>query len=421
MRRGRRFSSPPWSTPSHGAERLTARGGLHTDPRIGAHGQSTRAHPPGRGLPPLVPGRRRQGRAGRQRPGARARWSSGPTATRSGSGCRPRSTRRIKAAGAENAYFPLFIPESYLQPRGRARRGLQPRAGRRHPSPAARSSTSRSSCGPPARRSSASTWPSGCRATATCRCCSTSGPTSCAGSCARACSCAPASSSGRRATPRTPPTRTPRAYAAAHPPRGLRATSWSTCWPCRSCVGRKTAQERFAGAINTLTCEAMMRDGKALQMGTSHELGQNFASAFDIDYLDDAGRAADRAGPRRGASSTRMVGGLIMAHGDDAGPARAAAPRADPGASSWWSRTSDGVVRGRAPGSSTSSRRGRARRARRPRRHAASVAAPPTGSSRACRSASRSAPATSPRARSPWLAGSPAASRRSRSEPSSTW
>ena len=57
-------------------------------------------------------------------------------------------------------------------------------------------------------------------------------------------------------------------------------------------VGRKTRRERFAGAINTMTCEAMMRDGKALQMGTSHELGQNFARAFDITYLDDAGPAA---------------------------------------------------------------------------------------------------------------------------------
>src|SRR4051795_13390568 len=54
-------------------------------------------------------------------------------------------------------------------------------------------------------------------------------------------------------------------------------------------IGRKTASERFAGAINTLTCEAMMGDGKALQMGTSHELGQNFAKAFDIQYLDASG------------------------------------------------------------------------------------------------------------------------------------
>ena len=62
-----------------------------------------------------------------------------------------------------------------------------------------------------------------------------------------------------------------------------------------------------------------MGDGKALQMGTSHDLGQNFARVFDITYLDDQGRHPARAGRRRGASSTRMVGGLIMAHGDDAG------------------------------------------------------------------------------------------------------
>ncbi|MET0883206.1 MAG: aminoacyl--tRNA ligase-related protein, partial [Acidimicrobiales bacterium] len=71
-------------------------------------------------------------------------------------------------------------------------------------------------------------------------------------------------------------------------------------------TGRKTASERFAGAINTLTCEAMMRDGKALQMGTSHELGQNFARLFDIQYLDDAG-AQQFAWTTSWGSSTRMV------------------------------------------------------------------------------------------------------------------
>ena len=55
-------------------------------------------------------------------------------------------------------------------------------------------------------------------------------------------------------------------------------------------TGRKTAAERFPGAINTLACEAMMGDGKALQMGTSHDLGQNFAKVFDITYLDANGR-----------------------------------------------------------------------------------------------------------------------------------
>ena len=94
-------------------------------------------------------------------------------------------------------------------------------------------------------------------------------------------------------------------------------------------VGRKTVQERFPGAINTLTCEAMMRDGKALQMGTSHELGQNFAKAFDIAYLDDGG-SQQHVWTTSWGVSTRMMGGLIMAHGDDAGlrvPPRLAATK----------------------------------------------------------------------------------------------
>lgn len=83
-------------------------------------------------------------------------------------------------------------------------------------------------------------------------------------------------------------------------------------------LGVKTAHERFAGAVNTLTCEAMMGDGKALQMATSHQLGQNFARAFDIDYLGADGRQ-HLAWTTSWGASTRMVGGLIMAHGDDAG------------------------------------------------------------------------------------------------------
>ncbi len=83
-------------------------------------------------------------------------------------------------------------------------------------------------------------------------------------------------------------------------------------------VGRKTASERFAGATNTMTCEAMMGDGKALQMGTSHELGQNFANAFGISYLDESGTQRTAWTTSWGVS-TRMLGGLIMGHGDDAG------------------------------------------------------------------------------------------------------
>jgi prolyl-tRNA synthetase len=83
-------------------------------------------------------------------------------------------------------------------------------------------------------------------------------------------------------------------------------------------VGHKTARERFAGAIRTWTCEGMMGDGKALQMGTSHELGQNFARAFGIQYSSEAG-SQEYAWQTSWGVSTRLVGALIMAHGDDAG------------------------------------------------------------------------------------------------------
>ncbi len=83
-------------------------------------------------------------------------------------------------------------------------------------------------------------------------------------------------------------------------------------------AGRKTERERFAGADISWTCEAMMRDGKALQMGTSHELGQNFARAFDTTFLTDTG-AQEYAWQTSWGVSTRLLGALIMTHGDDAG------------------------------------------------------------------------------------------------------
>jgi prolyl-tRNA synthetase len=82
--------------------------------------------------------------------------------------------------------------------------------------------------------------------------------------------------------------------------------------------GRKTTAERFPGAINTLTVEAMMADGKALQMGTSHDLGQNFATAFDITHLDANGDT-QLCWTTSWGVTTRMVGGLLMVHGDDKG------------------------------------------------------------------------------------------------------
>ena len=82
--------------------------------------------------------------------------------------------------------------------------------------------------------------------------------------------------------------------------------------------GEKTPGERFAGAVRTFTIEAMMRDGRALQAGTSHYLGTNFAQAFDIQYTGEDGRRS-YAHTTSWGMSTRMIGGVIMTHGDDKG------------------------------------------------------------------------------------------------------
>jgi prolyl-tRNA synthetase len=83
-------------------------------------------------------------------------------------------------------------------------------------------------------------------------------------------------------------------------------------------TGRKTESEKFAGALRTYSCEAMMQDNKALQAGTSHNLGQNFARAFDLTFQTEAGEH-DYAWNTSWGVSTRMVGGLVMTHGDDNG------------------------------------------------------------------------------------------------------
>lgn len=83
-------------------------------------------------------------------------------------------------------------------------------------------------------------------------------------------------------------------------------------------AGEKSENERFAGAENTYTIEAMMQDGKALQSCTSHYLGQNFAKAFDVTFINKDNKSELVYATSWGAS-TRMMGGLIMSHGDDKG------------------------------------------------------------------------------------------------------
>ncbi len=82
--------------------------------------------------------------------------------------------------------------------------------------------------------------------------------------------------------------------------------------------GRKSDQEKFAGAVTTYSIEAMMRNAWALQSGTSHNLGQNFAKAFDITFTDE-NNAVQHCWTTSWGLSTRMVGAVVMAHGDDQG------------------------------------------------------------------------------------------------------
>jgi len=82
--------------------------------------------------------------------------------------------------------------------------------------------------------------------------------------------------------------------------------------------GRKTERERFAGATTSWSCEGIMRDGRALQMGTSHELGQGFARAFGTQFTDRDG-ARRHVWQTSWGVSTRLLGAMIMVHGDDAG------------------------------------------------------------------------------------------------------
>ena len=83
-------------------------------------------------------------------------------------------------------------------------------------------------------------------------------------------------------------------------------------------VGQKSEKEKFAGAKATYTMEAMMQDGKALQMGTSHNLSDHFSKAYDITYLSREGKL-EHCFTTSWGTSTRMIGGVIMVHGDDRG------------------------------------------------------------------------------------------------------
>ena len=104
----------------------------------------------------------------------------------------------------------------------------------------------------------------------------------------------------------------------AEDPRPLQGRSARPCWRCRSSKGQKSESEKFAGALRTYSIEALMGDGRALQAGTSHNLGQNFAKAFDITFQARDKTVQHVWGTSWGVS-TRLIGAVIMTHGDDSG------------------------------------------------------------------------------------------------------
>jgi prolyl-tRNA synthetase len=161
--------------------------------------------------------------------------------------------------------------------------------------------------------------------------------------------------------------------------------------------GKKTDNEKFAGAVSSYCIEAMMQDGKALQAGTSHDLGQNFGRAFDVKFQNKAGEI-DYVWQTSWGSTTRLIGALIMTHSDDAGLVLLRSRRV-----TWPSSLSSRATRS-GPKSSKPAK-SYARSARRRGSASCSTTATAyapapstsTGSKKGCRCASRSGPATSRR------------------------
>ena len=156
----------------------------------------------------------------------------------------------------------------------------------------------------------------GCSPTATCRYFTTSGATWCAGKKAPARFCAHPSFYGRKG--HTVHTDEESAEEETLKMLGVYEEFAKNVLAIPVVTGRKSEKEKFAGALKTYTMEALMKDGKALQMGTSHNFGMHFAKVFDIQYLDRDGQLK-YAWQTSWGTSTRMIGGLIMVHGDDRG------------------------------------------------------------------------------------------------------
>jgi (E)-4-hydroxy-3-methylbut-2-enyl-diphosphate synthase len=391
---------PSASTSSTSASRHLNRVGAAraARPTIGRHGQGSHPHPPGPGLPPLVPGRAGQGGAGRERAGARDH--GGPALRVRALGADAgRGRRPDQGAGAENAYFPLFIPESYLHREAEHVEGFSPElavvthaGGKELEEPVVVRPTSETVIGEYMAK-----WIQSYRDLPLLLNCS--GPTWCAGSCGPGCSCAPPSSSGRRATPRTPPRRR-RRLRPAHPRRRLRRLHGE-----RARHPRAQGPQDGVGALRRGDQHADLRGDDARRQGPA----DGHQPRAGPELRPGLRHHLPRRHRRHPARLDHLVG-RVDAHGRRPdhvprrrpGPAGAPPPRVHPG------RGAAGARRGRrgerAAALAAELRDAGVRVRLDDGWPPASAAAPPTGSSRACPCASRSAPGTWPRARSPWCA-----------------
>ena len=235
----------------------------------------------------------------------------------------------FKATGHQNAYFPLLIPKSFLSREADRMEGFakecavvthyrlknDPEGNGVVVDPAARLEeeliirpTSETITGTHTR--------TGYTHTATFRYSSTNGQTCSVGKCAHECSCAQPSSFGRKR--RTAHATREEAEEEARRMLEVYASFAQDYMAVPVIKGVKSANERFAGALDTYTIEAMMQDGKALQSGTSHFLGQNFAKAFDVTFTNKDNKPEYVWASSWGVS-TRLMGALITTHSDDNG------------------------------------------------------------------------------------------------------
>ena len=285
-----------------------------------------------------------------------ARWSSAPTATPSGSGCRPRRTCASRRPGAENCAFPLFIPQSYLAREADHVEGFSHEfwtvthgGGKELEEPLIVRPTSETVIGEYMGK-----WIQSYRdLPLLLNLWNNVVPLRAAAPPVPAHHRVPLAGGPHRPRHRArTPTPTPSRSCATSTP-----TSWSTCSPSPCCPAARRRPSGSPAPSTPSPVEAMMGDGKALQMGTSHDLGQNFAKVFDITYLDANGDT-QLCWTTSWGTSTRMVGGLIMAHGDDHGPRDPAGAGAHPGRGAARPRRGRRRRRGRRAGRRAEGRRG---------------------------------------------------------------